>query len=63
MTQKEIISTIINVQAKQNILNAMNKLGIEGTEDTIKGIYKHLPKAKELMLKNYKEMLCSNQGK
>jgi hypothetical protein len=50
----------IQINARKNILNAMNKFGIEATEEKIKEYYKKYPKLLKIMLDEYRNIINGN---
>lgn len=48
---------VIELQARENLKKAMDKFGIEGTEQTIKSIYRGSPTVMEYMLKLFQKVL------
>lgn len=46
---------LLNILIIESLKNAVNRFGIEGTEDKIKELYYSMPEARERILKVYYE--------
>ena len=51
------IKDVIELTARQHIHDALQKFGVEGTEEKIKEVYKLVPRVQEYMLEIFKKML------
>lgn len=48
---------IVNLMAREGVINAIKRYGLERTEDKIKSCYKLMPTIKKLMLKEYNKLI------
>lgn len=48
---------IINLMAREQLILAFKRWGIEGTEQKIKEIYRNMPKIKDTMLREYYKLM------
>lgn len=48
---------IVQLMAREGVINAFKHYGIEGTEDKIKSVYKSNIKLRDFMLKEYNKIL------
>jgi hypothetical protein len=56
-TKEEVIIWAIRQDAIKHIKEALQRYGIEGTEEKILDIYKHMPKLRDYLLCLYKEII------
>ncbi len=48
---------IVQLMAREGVINAFKHYGIEKTEEKIKSVYKYNPKLRDYMLKEYNNII------
>ena len=48
---------IVQLMAREGVINAIKRYGLEGTEQKIKSVYKYSAKLRDYMLKEYYKII------
>jgi len=48
---------IVDLMAREGVINAIKRYGLEGTEEKIKWVYRSTPKIRDIMLKEYYNLI------
>ncbi|KKL13034.1 hypothetical protein LCGC14_2529780 [marine sediment metagenome] len=48
---------IVELLARESVINAIKRYGLEGCEEAIKGVYRNMIPTRDLMLKEYYKIL------